>query len=196
MFSACTWHFSSREFFEYPTLMVGVEWIAAAAGLRWGYYSNGSSLVLKWFNRMLNMPNVIWHSAQINSHHFSPDQQPPLSLSLSVSVPLPSRELRPQTMRGTQTFYTHPRWKRYIPRNCCCCCCCWRWLIRGEAQKIFNSSGASAFISEASTRIHIINGAGEARSCSLIFMRLLRVCYMAFCCCRAIKCECDCECEM
>lgn len=28
---------------------------------------------------MLNMPNVIWHSAQINSHHFSPDQ-PPLSL--------------------------------------------------------------------------------------------------------------------
>lgn len=125
-------------------------------------------------------------------------------LSLSISVPLPSRELRPQTIRGTQTFYTHPRWKRNIPRNCCCCythcCCCWRWLIREEAQKIFNSSGASAFISEASTRIHIINGAGGARSCSLIFMRLLRVCYMAFCrcrChCRAIKCECDCECEM
>lgn len=128
----------------------------------------------------------------------------PPSLSFFVAVPLPSRELRPQTIRGTQTFYTHPRWKRNIPRNCCCytyccCCCCWRWLIREEAQKIFNSSGASAFISEASTRIHIINGAGGARSCSLIFMRLLRVCYMAFCClcrCWAIKCECDCECEM
>lgn len=30
-------------------------------------FSNGTSLALKWFNRMLNMPNVIWRSAQINS---------------------------------------------------------------------------------------------------------------------------------
>lgn len=108
------------------------------------------------FGTALKLIAITFH---LTRTHGSCCSSPDLSIFL-LAAPT-ARELRPQTIRGTQTFYTHPqKWKCNIfPQLllllalCCCwycCCCCWRWrwrwLIREEEKKkrIFNSSGACA----------------------------------------------------